>query len=469
MKLAELAAARVLILGLGREGLATYQFLRAEFPGKKLALADRLPPEKLAPDVQTAIAADRAVTASLGQDYLAGLTAYDVVIRSPGVPLITPALAEAGRAGVRITSHIELFLANCTGTSIGITGTKGKSTAASLIHAILRAGGLDAHLVGNIGVPPLSLMRRLGPRSYAVIELSSYQLDGIGISPHVAVLLNIVPEHLDLHGGFDNYVRAKSNITRFQTSDDLLIYNAMYPIPRGFADWTRARRLGFGLEEAAGLSAFVRSNNLMYRREDGGEEVIMAAGEVLLPGRFNLQNVLAAIAVARALGVARDNIAAAVRAFKPLKYRLEPVGTFRGITFYDDPLATIPQAAAAALDALGNGVATVLLGGFDRGVEMDDLARRLRESEVRTVILFPPSGERIWQAIQREYAGATPMPKSFFVSDMRTAVQLAYQHTPRGRICLHSPASPSFGLFRDYAERGGLFRRYVRELGSEDS
>ncbi len=469
MTLADLARARVLVLGLGREGLETYKFLRAEFPGQTLGLADRQPAERLVPEVQGAIAADRAVTTHFGDGYLTSLSGYDIIIRSPGVPLITPAIQQAARAGVRVTSHIEIFLANCTGTTIGVTGTKGKSTTASLIHAILRAGGLDTHLVGNIGVPPLSLLRTTGARSYLVIELSSYQLDGIGRSPHVAVLLNIVPEHLDLHGGFENYVRAKQNITRFQIADDVLVYNAMYPIPREIADACRARRLSFSLEGAPSAGSLLEFDNVVYRGEQGGTEVILPAGDVLLPGRFNLQNVLAAVTVGRVLGVDREAVAAAVRAFKPLPYRLEPMGAIGGIAFYNDPLATIPEATIAALDALGHDVATIVLGGYDRGLDMSGLARRLHRSEVGTVILFPPSGARIWEAVEREYRGEVWLPKNFFTADMRTAVSLAYQNTPKGRICLHSPASPSFGLFKDYVERGDLFRRYVRELGSEDA
>ena len=469
MKLADLARARVLILGLGREGLETYKFLRAEFPGQILGLADRLPIERLATQAQSAIAADRLVTTHFGEDYLASLSGYDVVIRSPGVPLITLAIQQAARAGVRVTSHIEIFLANCAGTTIGVTGTKGKSTTASLIYGMLRAGGLDAHLVGNIGVPPLSLLRTTGVSNYLVIELSSYQLDGIGRSPHVAVMLNIVPEHLDLHGGFENYVRAKQNITRFQNADDILVYNAMYPIPREIADASKARRLGFSLEGATLPASSAEFDKVIYRGEDGGAEVILPASDVPLPGRFNLHNVLAAVTVARVLGVEREPIAAAVRAFKPLPYRLEPIGSFGGISFYNDPLATIPEATIAALDALGRGVATVLLGGYDRGLDMSVLAGRLCQGEISAVILFPPSGARIWQAVERECLGEAPLPKCFFTDDMRTAVSLAYQNTPKGRICLHSPASPSFGLFKDYVERGDLFKRYVRELGAQDA
>jgi UDP-N-acetylmuramoylalanine--D-glutamate ligase len=468
MTLTELARSRILILGLGREGLATYNFLRTRFPANPLGIADRLPFGRLEPAVQSAVAADNNLATHLGDGYLDCLASYDVVVRSPGVPLLTPAIAAAANAGARITSHTEIFLANCPGTTIGVTGTKGKSTTASLICAILKSAGLDAHLLGNIGVPPLGLLPRLDASSYLVLELSSYQLDGICHSPHVAVMLNIVPEHLDLHGGFDNYVRAKRNITRFQTAADILVYNAMYPIPREIASASKARRLAFSLDPSALPGSYLESGHLMYRGEGGAAAPVMAAAGIMLPGQINLHNVLAAIAVAGVLGVESDVIARAVSEFKPLAYRLERVGAWRGITFYDDPLATIPEATIAALDALGPNVATLLLGGYDRGLDMSGLARRLRHSEVRTVILFPQSGARIRDAIEREHQGQT-LPRRLETADMREAVAFAYANTPAGKICLHSPASPSFGLFKDYAERGDLFRRHASELGSESS
>ncbi len=469
MTLADLAAARVLVLGLGREGLETYRFLRGEFPDKLIGLADRLPLERLGAEVGDAIRTDRKVTSHLGDDYLSSLEAYDVVVRSPGVPLLTPAIQAAMKRGVRVTSHIEIFLANCHGTTVGVTGTKGKSTTVSLIAAILRAGGLDTYLAGNIGVPPLGLLHTADARSFLVLELSSYQLDGTGRSPHVAVILNIVPEHLDLHGGFENYVAAKQNITRFQTADDILVYNAMYPLPIEIAAASKARGFAFGFDAIPRPGSYLESSHIVYRDESGDAETIMPVRDVSLPGRFNLQNVLAAVTVGKVLGVDRAGIAQAVRAFKPLAYRLEPIGSYRGIAFYDDPLATIPQATIAALDALGPDVATVLLGGYDRGLDMSGLARRLRSSAVRTVILFPPSGTRIWEAIEREYRDHAVLPKSFVTSDMPAAVALAYRHTAPGKICLHSPASPSFGLFKDYAERGDLFRRCVRIGGARDA
>jgi UDP-N-acetylmuramoylalanine--D-glutamate ligase len=466
MKLADLAAARILILGLGREGFASYRFLRGEFPAKVLGVADRLSIEQLPPEVRQAIGQDGNVVACLGEDYLASLADYDTIVRSPGIPLLTPALRAAAARGACITSHTEIFLANCPGTVVGVTGTKGKSTTTSLIHAILCAGGLNAHLAGNIGVPPLGMMREAGDRAVFVYELSSYQLDGIGHSPQVAVMLNVVPEHIDSHGTFQDYVAAKRNITRFQSRDDIFVYNAMYPVPCETAAASWARRLGFSVESAQCPGGFVDGDNVVFCAEDGRKETILAVCDVTLPGRFNLQNVLAAVTAAKALGVGAEAIARAVRSFKPLAYRLEKIGSHRGIAFYDDPLATIPEATIAALDALGPEVSTVLLGGYDRGLDMSGLAWRLRASPVRTIILFPPSGARIREALEREYRGQALLPELHDVADMRAAVSVAYANTPPGKICLHSPASPSFGLFKDYAERGNLFRRYVKELGS---
>ncbi len=464
MKLSELGGERLLILGLGREGLESYRFIRHEFPEMDLGLADRLPLDSLSAEMRDSIDRDKRIKLHLGDEYLSQLASYDIVIRSPGVPMRAPELRAARNAGVRITSQTEIFLANCRARIVGVTGTKGKSTTASLIHAILKTTGFDTYLAGNIGIPPLRMLRRLGTDDVVVLELSSYQLDGVCYSPHIAVLLNITPEHLDLHGCFAAYVDAKRNITRFQTANDVLIYNPTHPTSAEIAASTAAQRVPFSLELDSDSVCYPENDCLMYRTDNAARSIVRIS-EINLPGRFNLENVMAAICASKVLGADSEAIATAVRNFEALPYRLERIGTWRGITFYDDPLATTPEATVAALEALGDRVATVMLGGYDRGIEMNGLARRLRGTGVSTVILFPPSGARIWSAIAREYHGIA-LPQRFSVAEMREAVALAFENTPPGRICLHSPASPSFGLFRDYADRGDQFRRYVRDLGS---
>lgn len=465
MKLAELEPRSIVIFGLGLEGLSTFEFIRGMFPDKPVGLADQRSLDQLDAEVQEKIQSGSNVRLHLGADQLAGLREYDVIVRSPGIPPSLPLVRQAINAGKRVTSLTAIFFANCPGVIVGVTGTKGKSTTASLIHAVLQADGLDTYLVGNIGIPPLSLLQQAKSTTIFVYELSSYQLEELQQSPHIAVLLNIFQEHLDYHGGFEGYVQAKQNITRYQSERDHLVYNAAFPIPRRIAAETKAKRLPFSLEGPLYPGCFVSGSSIVYGSKAGESEEVVRTDEVPLLGRFNLHNVLAAVAVGKLLGVAKEKIALAIQSFKPLEHRLELVGTYRGITFYNASIATVPEATIEHLNALGQEVQTVFLGGYDRHLDFSELAHRLLNSQVKTLILFPTTGRRIWEAILAQRTVASPLLQCFFVQDMEEAVRLAYRYTEPGKICLHSPASPSFGLFKNYEERGKLFKYYVRQKG----
>ena len=463
--LTELRDQAILILGLGREGTATFSFLRSLFPQKPLGLADQVDFSQLSVPLQEAVRADAHARLHLGSEYLANLRDYDVIIKSPGIPPTLPAIQQATEAGKLITSQTAIFFANCSATIVGVTGTKGKSTTASLIRDILRAGAQDAQLVGNIGQPPLALLSQARAETVFVCELSSYQLEGLRQSPHIAVLLNIVPEHLDYHGSFAHYVEAKRTITRYQSAQDSLVYHAASEVVAQLAAESRAQRFPFSLAGPLTPGCFVAGSDIMYSSAAGQEETILKVTEVPLLGTFNLQNVLAAVAVGKLLGVSTSAIAEAIRHFQPLEHRLELVGTYHGITFYNAAIATVPQATLAHLEALGPDVQTILLGGYDRHLDFAELGERLAASQVKTLILFPTTGQRIWEAVCRRRQPVLAPPQAFFVQNMADAVRLAYRHTQTGKICLHSPASPSFGLFRDYQERGNLFKQHVRQLG----
>lgn len=463
MTLAELKSRSIVIFGLGLEGVSTFEFLRGVFPEKPIGLADQKSPDQLDPEVQEKIQSEASVRLHLGADQLAGLREYEVIIKSPGIP--PHLLRQALHAGQRVTSPTAIFFANCPGVIVGVTGTKGKSTTASLIHAILEVGGLHSCLVGNIGIPPLRFLQQAKPTTIFVYELSSYQLEELQQSPPIAVLLNIFQEHLDYHGGFEGYVQAKQNITRYQSEHDYLVYNAAFPLPRRIAAETKAKRLPFSLEEPLSPGCFVSGSRIVYASKAGENEEVMRTEEVPLLGRFNLHNVLAAVAVSKLLGVETEKVALAVQNFKPLEHRLELVGTYRGITFYNASIATIPEATIEHLNALGQDVQTVLLGGYDRHLDFSSLAHRLLNSQVKTLILFPTTGRRIWEAILAQRAATSHLRQCFFVQSMEEAVELAYRYTESGKICLHSPASPSFGLFKNYEERGRLFKHYVKKMG----
>lgn len=433
MKLTDLKNESILILGLGREGFSILNFLSSFFPNKKFGLAD----------VRKKIDLPNSVDKTFfGDKYLESLEKYDVIVKSPGIPFL-PEIKKAKKRGKIITSATQIFFDECRGKIIGITGTKGKSTTSSLIYEVLKAGGLDVYLMGNIGIPPLEFLEKGNKDSIFVYELSSFQLKELNNSPQIAVITNLYPEHLDHHGNFKNYKNAKANIVRFQKKADFLIYNSDNK----------------DVEEIAKLSK--AKNKFSFSSKQKINEVFDTSH---LLGKFNLDNIAPAIIVGKKIfNIPDEKIRGAIKNFKPLPHRLEFVGEFKGIKFYNDSLSTIPQATLAALNALGKDVETLIAGGFDRGVDYSILGPAITKSKIKTLILFPTTGEKIWDAVCK--VGPCEA-KKFEVDKMKDAVDLAFKNTDKGKIVLLSPASTSFNLFKDYEDRGNQFKEYVLKLGS---
>jgi UDP-N-acetylmuramoylalanine--D-glutamate ligase len=469
----------MLILGFGVEGRSTYDFLRPLYPGHTIGVADQTSFDALDPEIQTKLISDRYARLHFGQDYMSSLIEYDIVFKAPGISYAHPVLQEALNTGRTITSHTELFFANCPGRIVGVTGTKGKGTTSKLIHSILAAEGLDAKFVGNVGVPPLPLLKTAKKSTIFVFELSAQQLERISRSPSIAVLLDIVPDHLDHFENFDAYCEAKSNITRYQSGTDYLIYNAHFPTPRKLATATAANTVPYSVEVLEGHGCYIEDGHIIYCSEAGLREAVTTVQEVQksIPDSFNLHNVLPAVAVAKVLGIGSQKIIEGIRRFEPLPNRFDALGTYRGITFYRGSLSTVPEVAIGHLKSLGDDVQTVLLGGFDRGLDFSALGDYLVTSQVRNVILFPKTGRRIWQSVSdaAKRKGQAIAIEAFFIQNnegpekaMKDAVLLAYKHTDRGKTCLLSPASAAYGVFKDSIERGDLFKRFVEELGMSD-
>jgi UDP-N-acetylmuramoylalanine--D-glutamate ligase len=455
----------VLLLGFGVEGQGSYEFLRRRWPGKRLAIADEkksLDQLDLSLAMVARLKADQALDIYLGGTYLSKIKEFDIIIKTAGVPASMPALREAECNGSVLSSHMEIFFELCPSSRIiGITGTKGKSTTTSLIHRVLVESGMSAVLAGNIGYPPLPLFEDASEASIFVCELSSHQLAPLKRSPHIAVFLNVVPEHLDYYRTFEEYFAAKENITRFQSTDDIFIYNSDYALPKAVADRTHARRVPFSMQGSLRDGCYLAGDTIVWSHS-GNTQKILETSTVPLMGRFNLQNVLAASAAALSLGVEPSAIAAAVAKFTPLPHRIEYVGEYRSIRFYNDSISTVPEAAMGAIDALEGQVSTIILGGFDRHLDFAGLAEHISSSSVRLAILFPPTGQRIWEALR----GCQTQPQAVFVETMEDAVQCAFEQTPAGSVCLLSPASPSFGTFKDFKARGEAFKRCVKEFNA---
>jgi len=436
MKLKNLKNKKILILGLGIEGMDNLKFLTKTFPNEIIALGDRLEFDDLNPKAKRTIKKIKKLRLHLGESYLGFLKYYDVIIKSPGISPATlkPFLTKKQT----ITSQTEIFFNNCPGKIIGITGTKGKSTTTFLIYTILKENGIKAYLGGNIGKPVLSFLESSRPDNVYVCELSSHQLFNLKKSPYIAVFLNIYKEHLDYYDGFEQYLSAKTNILRYQKKSDYLIFNSKNKLVNKEAKKSRAKKIPI-------------------------DSVKIKKLETLLKGDFNVFNIKAAIAVARLFDIQDKDILKSIKKFKSLEHRLEYIGIYKRIKFYNDALSTVPEATIAALDALGNNVETIFLGGLDRGIDFKGLAKRILKSKIKTLILFPDTGSNIFKEIitldsKKKY-------KAVMVLNMKDGVELAFKNTRKGKICLLSTASPSFTLFKDYKEKGNLFKKYVKFYG----
>jgi UDP-N-acetylmuramoylalanine--D-glutamate ligase len=452
----EIRGESALIVGFGREGKSVLSWLRLHYPQLRVGVADR----NVAPGYISGETKD-GVTVYNGEGYLSHLAEYDTVIRSPGVSPYLPELIAYKKGNGHVTSATNIFFSRVSGMTVGVTGTKGKSTTSSLIAQLLKFHYTDVRLVGNIGIPMLDSLDTATPKTVFVMELSSHQLYDCRYSPHIAVMLGIVSEHLDYYPDLMSYARAKANIAAYQTKDDVLIYNPAHTVLTTIATPYSAKKVTYGLDAEAHDDCTITDGIITLRKKDKSIPVIAMANIPLLG---NQENVLAAVTVAWVLGISPTVIAEAITPFQSLPHRLEYVGEFLGISFYNDSLATIPQATMHALSALGPDAVTLIAGGYDRHLDFADLGAYLRKHPIKNLILFPDTGEKIWSAIGQVQEGTI---RKFMVNTMKEAVRLAYDTTPHGAICVLSPGSASYNLFRDYADRGDQFKHWVRTFGGD--
>jgi UDP-N-acetylmuramoylalanine--D-glutamate ligase len=429
MKIKELKSKNVLILGIGREGKDTLLFLKKVFPKKIFTVADAKDFNDL--DAKTRkILKDTKVDLLLGKDYLKKVNDFDVIIKSPGISF--------SKYKNKLTSQTELFFDNCPGKIIGITGTKGKSTTSSIVHSILKENKVKSFLVGNIETPSLSFLLEAKKEDIFVYELSSHQLQGLKKSPFISVFLNIYPEHLDYYKNFEEYFLAKTNIAKYQEKNDYFIFNAKSKKINEFSKKVKSKKIDLNV---ADFSSFLKENQQFL--------------EIT-----HIDNLIAVLNVVKILDIPLSKVTKALNKYKRLPHRLEFIGESKGIRFYDDSIATIPESVIFALDSLGDDVETLIAGGYDRGIKYNKLAKRIKKSNIKNLILFSPSGEKILKEVKQEKKRL----KMIIVKDMKEAVARAYELTSKGKICLLSPASPSFGIFKDYKERGDLFEKYIKSF-----
>jgi len=379
-------------------------------------------------DIDAGRLREAGVEVVLGADDPELLDGVDLLVKSPGVPPAAPLAAAARERGVTVWSEVELGFRLLANPILGVTGTNGKTTTSELLGDIFRAADKGVAVAGNVGRPLTGLDGALGEGAWIVCELSSFQLEDVDtFRPHIAILLNLAPDHLDRHGTFEDYRVAKLRIFENQTAEDVAV------VPRGFATIPgEARRIEFSLEDEL-------------------------PAEPSIPGEHNRENAAAATAAARAAGIPDDAIAAALSAFAGVPHRLELVREVAGVRFVNDSKATNPEAAERALSAYPPGI-RLILGGSRKGIPFARLAKRAAASGVAQAYLIGDSADEIAEALVAEGVRFT------YSRDLPTAVRDAFRDADPGEVVLLSPACASYDQFRDFEERGERFRELVEAL-----
>ncbi len=419
---------RIAIVGFGVEGRAVLEFLKTspEYHGADIWVLDKT--NSLSPPL--------SVQNIFGDTYLDGLSDFDIVFRSPGVPLLLPQIQNAIKSGVEISSVTDLFLRSFHGTVIGVTGTKGKGTVSTLIYEILKASGRDAYLAGNVGTPAIELVPHLKKESIVVLELSSFQLHELQRSPRYAVVLGIFPDHMDKHKDMEDYVNAKRNVASHQTKTDVVFYVRDNAYAVSIAESSPGTHIPLTPDE---------SMHPPFSRED-----------LQIVGEHNYRNAVIACAVCRHLGVSDTVIRATVCEFKGLPYRIQFVREVSGVRIYNDSASTNPQTTIAGVKSFSEPL-ILISGGRNKGLDCAPLAAALRESTVRSVVLFGENKEQLKMHIP-------PHIPCVLADSLREAVSSAISHAQTGDIILFSPGSESLDMFKNYKDRGAQFDEIVKNI-----
>ena len=436
---------KVLILGFGREGRSTYHFIRKYLKDKQLYIADIN--EKLLEN-NSFLNDDKNITLVLGKSYLDNLNDFDLIIKSPGVNLKN---IDYSSFENKITSEENLLLRHSICKTIGITGTKGKTTTTSLIYHVLSNMGLKTLIAGNIGIPVFDKIDEIDKDTIFVMELSCHQLQFVKASPNISVLVNIYQDHLDLYKSYEDYILAKLNIFKYQKENDYKIW---------------------GLDSEDAIKYFKDDNNTFTYstnntnkgvtiKEDGlylnGKLVYLKNRKRNIIGEHNYHNIAPVLIVASILNLDLNKVCDLVDTFKPIEHRLEYVGNYKGIDFYNDSISTIPITTINCIEAVDNAY-TIIIGGLDRGVDYSSLIDYLFTSKkIKVIICLKDTGYKIADILNEKDCDKTILK----ATDMKDVIKLAFQYTEKGKACMLSPAAASYNTYKNFEERGKDYKKEI--------
>jgi UDP-N-acetylmuramoylalanine--D-glutamate ligase len=459
----ELKDKRVLVVGLGRSGVASALFLKAH--GARVTVSDTKSGDELRNEIPTLL--DHGITVETGGHGERTFRGQDLIVVSPGVPVDAPALAQARTLGGEVIGEIELASQFLPGPMVAITGSNGKTTTTTLAGEILTAGGFPTLVGGNIGTPAISLVEQAKPETVIVLEISSFQLETIQtFHPKVAVVLNVTPDHLDRHKTFEAYADAKARMFENQRSDDFAVLNADDPTCVSMAQRTKAQVFWFSRQKEVRQGTWVRDGNILFRDGEGqgknGQREVMPVAEIPLKGAHNLENVLAAACAGVLMGCEAKKIRQAVHDFKAVEHRLEFVATIGGVDYYNDSKATNVDATIKALESFPANI-HLILGGKDKGSDYTVL-NELLQKRVKRVYTIGSAAEKIESQIASSKSGRVEVVNA---ETLENALCKAHAVAVPGDVVLLAPACASFDQFKNYEHRGQVFKEIVRGLAAD--
>jgi UDP-N-acetylmuramoylalanine--D-glutamate ligase len=471
---------KVAVLGLGVENLPLAKFLIKQ--GAEVTVCDK----NL--NLKSQISNLKIKNHRLGHDYLENLTDFDIVFRTPGLSRLTPELLKAELEGVEISSSIKLFFDLCPAKIIGVTGTKGKGTCAALIYEILKKSQISLspkgrvlrrqnlksqiYLAGNIGNPAISLLDKLKPADWVILELSSFQLQDLEKSPHIAIVLNITSDHLDYHKTRQEYVKAKENIVLHQTARDFAVINADYFTSLKFAALTKGKVYWFSRKKSIDEGCFVRWKSISNGKEFGRfgevilrikskEHLICPTYEIDLIGAHNLENICAAVVASYLAGAKIQDIQKVVTTFSGLEHRLEFVTEINGVKYINDSYSTTPETVISAIESFSEPI-VLICGGRSKGGNYDKMVKEILKSSVKSIVLIGETAGEIEKKLKVKKEKLKIKVKNLKFATMKEIVETAQREAKPGDIVLFSPGCASFDMFKNASDRGNQFKKAVR-------
>lgn len=433
---------KIAILGFGLEGKSTYNFIRKHSPNKELTIIDQK-------DISNSIN-DSNVSIISGDKYLENLDQFDLIIKTPGISLKD---IDTTKIKDKIYSQLELLLEVNAKNVIGITGTKGKSTTTTLIYNVIKEQNNNTYLAGNIGIPIFDEIDKFNEDTIIVVEMSSHQLEFVRKSPHIGIILNLYQDHLDHAGSVEHYHECKLHMFDYQNKNDIAIYCSDNTNLNNIMKTKDYKQKIYKIQKEYNENYVSLKNNKVYYKN---EILYIDDNKRNLLGIHNLENIMIVSLIAKILNLNLEKAKKTIDEFKGLEHRLELVGKYNNIIYYNDTIATIPEATISGIEALQN-VNTLIFGGMDRGIDYTPLINYLNENNVENLICMPETGYKIGKQLENTNKNI------FYAETLDEAVKIAKRETKKETICLLSPAAPSYNCFKNYIEKGNKYKELIKK------